>query len=191
MTDQRFEHDLKTVLREIAGREAPMSLRNRVADVIDGAPVSRRLWFAPPMKLSLAAVGAVAVVVLAYLGGAGRSRRTHAVAVSRAVGERLGDSVEPTPSAPSRQPRPSRPRSRRLASPPGPDSSGRWVSPSRAGGWHFNDIVPWRGGFAALATPARPPATHPTSPLSPAFFTSTDGAALDACAGGRADRCEP
>ncbi len=44
-----------------------MSLRNRVADLIDQAPLGRRLWFAAPMKLSLAAVAAVAVVAIAVL----------------------------------------------------------------------------------------------------------------------------
>ena len=68
-----------------------MSLRNRVADVIDQAPIGRRLWFAPPMKLSLAAVGA----------GRSAGPRCHlrwitdgwadAIADSPAVGERIGE----------------------------------------------------------------------------------------------------
>ena len=67
MTDERFTHDLQQVLREAAGEEAPMSLRSRLSSIIDEAPVSRRLWFSPPMRLSVAVVSAVAVLALALL----------------------------------------------------------------------------------------------------------------------------
>jgi hypothetical protein len=67
MSDERFDHDLLQVLREAAGEEAPMSLRSRLASITDEAPVSRRLWFSPPMRLSVAVVSAVAVLVLAFL----------------------------------------------------------------------------------------------------------------------------
>jgi hypothetical protein len=67
MSDERFDRDLAQVLRDVAGEEAPMSLRYRLANVAEQAPISRRLWFAPPMRLSMAAVAAVAVIVLAIL----------------------------------------------------------------------------------------------------------------------------
>lgn len=67
MNDERFDRDLGTVLREIAGEEAPMSLRNRLARITDEAPMGRRLWFAPPMRLATAAVAVVAVVALAII----------------------------------------------------------------------------------------------------------------------------
>ena len=67
MSHERFDRDLAQVLRAVAGEEAPMSLRYRLAIVTEQAPISRRLWFAPPMRLSLAAVAAVAVIVLAIM----------------------------------------------------------------------------------------------------------------------------
>jgi hypothetical protein len=67
MNDERFDRDLGTVLREIAGEEAPMSLRQRLARITDEAPLGRRLWFAPPMRLATAAVVLVAVVALAII----------------------------------------------------------------------------------------------------------------------------
>ena len=67
MSDERFNHDLLQVLRDAAGEEAPMSLRSRLASITDEAPVSRRLWFSPPMRLSVAVVSVVAVLALAFL----------------------------------------------------------------------------------------------------------------------------
>jgi hypothetical protein len=66
MTGERFDRDLRDVLREIAGEEAPMSLRSRLANITEQAPASRRLWFSPPMRLSLAVATVVAVLVLGF-----------------------------------------------------------------------------------------------------------------------------
>ena len=65
MSDERFEQDLKLVLREIAG-EPSMSLRYRIAETTAQAPIGRRGWFSPPIRLATATVGAVAVLALAF-----------------------------------------------------------------------------------------------------------------------------
>jgi hypothetical protein len=67
MNDERFNRDLLEVLREAAGEEAPMSLRSRIQSITDEAPLGRRLWFSPPMRISLAAATVVAVLVLAFV----------------------------------------------------------------------------------------------------------------------------
>lgn len=67
MNGDRFERDLRDVLSAIAGEEAPMSLRARLSRISDEAPISRRLWFAQPMRLSLVLAAAVAVFALAIL----------------------------------------------------------------------------------------------------------------------------
>ena len=170
MNEERFERDLKSVLRGIAGGETPMSLRNRVADVIDRAPLGRRLSFAPPLKLSLAVVGAVAALALAVLF----------------VGPRL---VGPTPS---QTPEPSASASATAAEPtptveptavPTPGVTTwtglDWVVGSTAEGscWDINDIVPWGDGYVGVGSSRERLAGNciPTSPVSPAFFTSPDG----------------
>ena len=67
MSVERFDRDLADVLREIAGEEAPMSLRFRLSDITERAPLGQRLWFATPMRLSMVAAAAVAVLALAIL----------------------------------------------------------------------------------------------------------------------------
>jgi hypothetical protein len=68
MNDERFDRDLAQVLRDAAGQEAPVSLRQRLSSITDQAPVSPRLWFAPPpLKLSMAVVAFAGVLVLALL----------------------------------------------------------------------------------------------------------------------------
>ena len=171
MTDERFEHDLKSILREIAGGEAPMSLRNRVADLIDQAPVSRRLWFAPPLKLSLAAVAAVAVVVMAFF-----------VVRPLVVGPTPSQTAEPSASASATA---RRRRPRRSSRPPCPTPGVAawtgldWAVGTTAEGscWDINDIVPWGDGYVGVGSSRERLAGNciPTSPVSPAFFTSPDG----------------
>jgi len=169
MTDERFEHDLKSVLREIAGGEAPMSLRNRVADLIDQAPVSRRLWFAPPLKLSLAAVAAVAVVALAFIlmprGGVGP---LPSASPSEPIATESATPAEPTPSlAPTAVPTPGVAAWTGLDWAKGTMNEGKWL--------HFNDILPWRGGYVGVGSSRAFAGDPPTSPISPAFFSSADG----------------
>ena len=90
MSDERFDRDLADVLRTIAGEEAPMSLRFRLSDITDRAPIGRRLWFATPMRLSMVSAAAVAVLALAIVF---LPRET--------VGPSPSDSPSPSPSSSS------------------------------------------------------------------------------------------
>lgn len=170
MNDERFEHDLKSVLRELAGGEAPMSLRNRVANAVDQAPVSRRLWFSAPMKLSLAAVAAVAVVVVAFL-------------VVRPLVVGPTQTQTPEPSASSVEPTASAQPTASLEPTPIPTPGvAAWTGLDWAVGsadiakWlQFNDVLPWRGGYVGVGSSRTEPVDPGTSPFSPAFFTSADG----------------
>jgi len=87
MTDERFERDLIDALRGIAGQEAPMSLRYRLSDISDRPPIAHRLWFAGPLRVSVVAVVATAVLALAIL-----------VWPSPDVGPALSESPSPTTS---------------------------------------------------------------------------------------------
>lgn len=144
MNDERFNHDLLQVLREAAGEEAPMSLRSRISRITEEAPVSRRLWFSPPMRLSLAIVSVVAVLALAFL-----------LLPRDNVGP--GPSASPTPSAeqsatalPSSQPTPTLE--------PTPQPSRVWTGLDWSAGvvpfapntsW-ISEIQPWHGGYIAV-----------------------------------------
>lgn len=169
MTDERFEQELKSTLREIAGGEAPMSLRNRVANLIDQAPLGRRLWFASPVKLSLAAIAAVAVVAIAVL-----------VFRPPTVGPTPSQTAEPTASASATAAEPT-PTVEPTAMPtPGVTTwTGLdWAVGTTAQGscWDINDIVPWGDGYVGVGSSRERLAGNciPTSPVSPAFFTSPD-----------------
>jgi hypothetical protein len=170
MNDERFDYELRSVLREIAGREAPMSLRNRVADVIDRAPVSRRLWFAPPMKLSLAAVGAVAVLVLAVL-----------FVGSQMVGPTPSQTPEPSVSA-SVEPMPSASSEPTAVPTPVPTPGvAAWtglewsVGSNAEGSWSVSDVVPWRDGYLGVGPSRHGDQASGTQTTSAAFYTSADG----------------
>ena len=99
MTDDRFERDLRAFLVARAPAEAPVSLRARIATVsAEGRPASlgwRTRWFgAGKTAVGLIATAALAIFVIALLGGLGR------------VVVREGDSVGapstvPIPSGPS------------------------------------------------------------------------------------------
>jgi hypothetical protein len=65
MISDPFERDLRDVLRDVAGREAPTSLRYQVLGQLDEAQ-DRSLAFAP-LRLSLAAAAAVAIVTMAII----------------------------------------------------------------------------------------------------------------------------
>jgi len=69
MSDERFDHDLRSVLLEDAPRDVPDSLRRRVAaiPVTNPAPGGRSRW-ALPAGMALRAAGAVALVALLAVG---------------------------------------------------------------------------------------------------------------------------
>jgi hypothetical protein len=174
MNEERFEHELKSVLREIAGREAPMSMRDRVADVIDRAPLSRRLWFAPPMKLSLAAVGAVAVLALAVLFVGSQMVGPAPSQTPEPSASALASSVEPTSSAtteptavPTPIPTPGLAAWSGLDWAVGTTAQGSW--------WNISDIVAWGDGYVGVGTSRHGDHASGTETTSPAFFTSADG----------------
>jgi hypothetical protein len=172
MNDERFEHELKSVLREIAGREAPMSLRIRVADVIDRAPLGRRLWFAPPMKLSLAAIGAVAVLALAVLFvGPLMVGPTPSQTPEPSAGA-SANSVEPTASAqPTATPEPTAAPTPGVAAWNGLDWTVGTVDEGSL--WFIKDVVSWGNGYVGVGASRHRDGNVETS--SPAFFTSADG----------------
>ena len=81
-----------------------MSLRSRLASITDEAPISRRLWFSPPMRLSMAVVTVVAVLALAFLlvqrdkVGPGPSESPGSPSPSAEVSATPVPSTEPTPT---------------------------------------------------------------------------------------------
>lgn len=177
---ERFERDLTDVLREIAGEEAPMSLRYRLSDITERAPIGRRLWFATPMRLSVVAVTAAAVLALAVLFWP----RTEVGPVpSDSPEPSPTQSVEPSPSASDESPPSVGPTSAPTVPPtvaptpaPTAPASGEWtglvwsdpVTPSSA--VHLYDLVPWGDSFVAVGE-------LPTGDgqSDGAFFTSSDG----------------
>ena len=178
MNDERFEHELKSVLRELAGREAPMSLRNRVADVIDRAPIGRRLWFAPPMKLSLAAVGAMAVLVLAVLFVGSQMVGPTPSQTPEPSASASASSVEPTPSAqPSATLEPTP-----VPTPIPTEGVAAWTGLDWAKGsvdqgswWNISDVVAWGDGYVGVGTSRHGDHAAGTETTSAAFFRSADG----------------
>jgi hypothetical protein len=153
MSDDRFDRDLTEVLREIAGEEAPMSLRNRLSDIADRAPIGHRFWFATPMRLSMVAAAAVAVLALGILFWPRQD-----------VGPSPSDSPGPSASvapSPSGEPSPSpsgEPTPVPTVAPtpvPTPTPVARWTGLT----WsdpvtppftiHLTDLVPWGDGYVA------------------------------------------
>jgi hypothetical protein len=67
MSDDRFDLELTGLLRDIAGEDAPATLRYRLSRITDRPP--RRSWFEAPWRLATAAVAIVAVVALAIFFG--------------------------------------------------------------------------------------------------------------------------
>jgi hypothetical protein len=174
MNDDRFDYEVRAVLREIAGREAPMSLRNRVADVIDRAPIGRRLWFAPPMKLSLAAVGAVAVLALAVLFvgplmvGPTPSQTPEPSVSAPASSSEPTASTQPTPTLePTAVPTPEVAVWTGLGWAVGSTAQGSW--------WNIGDVVAWGDGYVGVGTSRHGDHAAGTETTSAAFFTSADG----------------
>ena len=174
MSDERFERDLAGVLREIAGEEAPMSLRFRLSDITERAPMGRRLWFANPMRLSMVAAAAVAVLALAIIFLPGES-----IGPSPSESPSAGPtpSVEPTPSlepsaGPTVQPTPLPTGDPTPLPTPVPTLTGEWtglvwsdpVTPSFT--VHLYDLLPWGDGYVAVGV---------VPDQGSASFTSADG----------------
>lgn len=164
MTDERFDSDLRRVLREMAGREAPGSLRDRIAQMVDEAPTSRRVWFASPLRLSFAAVAAVAVLALVIIFGP-----------SRLIGPSPSESPRPsaTPVSPTAGPSSATPTS---TPQPIPVWSGlNWSSGLgiRNGDGYaiVNDALEWGNGYVGVGEFRG--ADGQT--VSSAFFASADG----------------
>ena len=175
MTDERFDRDLRQVLAGIAGREAPASLRDRIERMMDEAPVSRRLWFAAPLRLSLAAVTAVAVVALAIFFSTSRlvgpnpseSPSPSGPSVSPTESATPTTTPQPTPmSTPSPTPQPTQP----IPVWTGLDwSSGPGIKNDN-GFAEVNDALAWGDGYVGVGDFI---ATDGT--VASAFFTSSDG----------------
>lgn len=66
MNDDRFEHDLRALVREMARDEAPVALRQQVGNLRDEATPSPR-WFKPALRWSAYLTAAVAAVSIALL----------------------------------------------------------------------------------------------------------------------------
>jgi len=151
MNDERFNHDLLQVLREAAGEEAPMSLRSRISRITDEAPISRRLWFSPPMRLSVAVVSVVAVLALAFLllprdnVGPGPSESPGSPTPSVDQSATPAPSAEPTPTlGPTSEPTPT---------PPAAWTALSWTridAPAGTKSWFvITDLVPWENTYLA------------------------------------------
>lgn len=138
-----------------------MSLRNRVADLIDQAPLSRRLWFTPPLKLSLAAVGAVAVLALAvlFMGSlnVGTTSQTPEPSASASA----------TPAEPTAAPTPGVAAWTGLDWAVGTTAQGSW--------WNVSDIVRWDSGYVGVGSSRHGDHAAGTLTTSAAFFRSADG----------------
>jgi hypothetical protein len=174
MSDERFDRDLADVLREIAGEEAPMSLRNRLSDITERAPMGRRLWFATPMRLGMVAATAVAVLALAII-----FFPREEVGPSPSDNPSPSASVAPTPSvepsvAPTTEPTPvptAVPTAMPTATPLSEWTGLVWsdpVTPSFT--VHLYDLLPWGDGYVAVGE-----VDGSNGQGDAAFLTSPDG----------------
>jgi hypothetical protein len=181
MTDERFEFELRSVLRDIAGGEAPTRLRYRLADVTAQAP-SRWVWFSTPLRLATAAVAVIAVLALAFvfmpresIGPGPSSSPTPTASVKV-------ESAQPSPSATAA---PSPTQAPTAAPTPVPPSwtSLEWSDPivpfpyeppvyvGQAGtSAVVNDIAEWDGGYVGVGSIDRD-----GSCAEAGFFRSADG----------------
>jgi hypothetical protein len=148
-----------------------MSLRTRLSDITERAPIGRRLWFATPLRLSLAAA-ALAVLVLGIVLW---PRQDVGPEPSASPGP--SSTVEPTPSLePSVEPTTEPTEIPTVAPTPSPVPTApprevwtglAWsdpVTPSFT--VHLYDLLPWGDGYVAVGeAPGR----------GAASFTSPDG----------------
>lgn len=163
MNDERFDRDLGTVLREIAGEEAPMSLRNRLARISDEAPLGRRMWFTPPLRLATVAAVLVAVVALAII-----------FVPRETVGPGPSDSPEPSaPMSASSEPMPSMQPTVEPTPEVGAWTGLQWsagVTPFAPNTSWIADIVWWGDGYIGVGG-----TFSSTGPGLGTVFSSTDG----------------
>jgi hypothetical protein len=174
MSDERFDRDLQHVLREVAGGEAAMSLRHRLADLIAGAPPARTLWFTPPLRLSVVVVAAIALLALAIL-----FLPNQPIGPSPSVGPSpsqpapsVEPSAEPSPSGETIEPTATPPTS---TSPAPSHAASAWtglvwsdpVTPSFV--IHLSDLVVWQDAYVAVGE------VGPDGAGRGAFLTSPDG----------------
>ena len=170
MTDERFDRDLTMVLRDLAGDEAPASLRYRLRAITDAPTARRRSWLAPLLQLSAAALAVAAAAALGWTFLQGPI-----------VGVKPTSSPEPTSSAPvpSESPTPSESPNASPTEPLPPSPNGwtglAWsdpVVPADQDGLRIVDIVPWAGAYVAVGETGL---ADPERNLKGAFLTSPDG----------------
>lgn len=178
--DERFDRDLAGVLREIAGEEAPMSLRYRLSDITERAPISHRTWFTTPMRLSVVVAG-LAVLALALLlwpradVGPGPSE-SPSPSPSQSQSLEPSASAEPTPTLVPSAEQPTTAPTPAPTPIPTTEPSADWtglawsdpVTPSFT--VHLYDVVPWGDGYVAVGE-----LPTGTGGSDGAFFTSSDG----------------
>ncbi len=181
MMDDRFDRDLRRVLGDIAGNEAPLSLRYSLADVTAAPTMNRRPWVSGLVRLSSVAAVLVAAVALAVVFV------PHLV-----VGPAPSQSPQPTPpassspapsptptasatSAPSEDPAPSATSAPSLTPEPSLGPSGAWTGLSWSTGpmlppedQSLSHVVAWRDGYVGIGNSTR------ADGYPPAFFTSPD-----------------
>lgn len=153
MNDERFERDLTVVLRDIAGAEAPASLRYRLSTITEAPTAGRRSWFAPLLQLSAAAVVIVAVAAFGWVF-------LQAPIVGPNPTPTPGPSPSATAPAPSASPSPSPSESPGPSETPGPSeptglvwSDG--VAPALSGA-AIVDMVAWHDGYVAIGASNMP-----------------------------------
>ncbi len=174
MNDERFERDLTAVLRDIAGEEAPSSLRYRLRTITDAPTVGRRVWLASLLPLAAAVVVVIAVAALGWTFLRApivlpASTPTPAPTPSTVV---PSPSVSPSPS-PSVSPSPSPSPSPTVTQPPTGWTGLVWssgVALAASDGTRIGPIAAWHGGFVAVGQTG----VSETSSGRGAFFTSTD-----------------
>jgi hypothetical protein len=156
MISDRFERDLRNVLRDIAGGEVPQGLRYEVLGQLDEVP-DRRLAFVPALRYSVVAAAAMALVALAIIlaprgevGPApGHSPEASSSPLPSATTEasRTGES-SPTQSAETRPTPAETPAS---SSDPAAWSGLSWSGPvPLPDGVRIRDLVAWDDGYVAV-----------------------------------------
>ena len=188
MIDERFDRDLRRVLDDIAGDEAPLALRYRLSEVTSQPTIDQRPWLSGVLRLASAAavlVVAVALTVVVPLLGAALTPSPSPLlsppaSVAPAPSTSPGPNPSPTPSAspaPSASPPPSVTPAPSIT--PGPSlgpvaawTGLSWSSDSAALPPEDSDIgvvVAWGGRYVGIGQ-------HDTGDAyAPAFFTSPDG----------------
>ena len=171
MSDERFELDLAAVLHDIAGDEAPASLRYRLRSITDAPTAVQRGWFAPLLQLSAAAAIVVAVAAFGWIFLHGPIVSTSPTPTPGPTSSAPAPTMSPGPTpSPSPSPAPSPSAS--------PQASG-WTGltwsdgevPSSAAGIEIDGMVAWHGEYIGVGGTGRSEESNGQG----AFFSSTDG----------------